>query len=325
MSGDPEYLTLPFGLLVLCPTSCGCFPGALSALFRREFPGTSLPTLTGELRCIRILSILHSGHLQNQRVRASSVFDNACLYAYRILDQKKRAGGVFKHSPDPDQSRPKEATMARQNRSNNSVFSQEPERPIARVALYARVSTLNNQDPEMQLSELREYAERRGWHITEEYTDQGVSGCKESRPALNRLMADACRRRFDGILVWKIDRFGRSLKHLVNSLAELAALGVAFISLRDNLDLSTPSGRLMFQIIGAMAEFERALIQERVRAGLRNARAKGKRLGRPRVFVDAPRIAALRGQGRSWAEIVAQMGIGKGTAQRAFSTLPKID
>jgi len=175
----------------------------------------------------------------------------------------------------------------------------------------------------MQLSELREYAGRRGWQIIEEFTDQGVSGCKESRPALNRLMSDACRRRFDAILVWKIDRFGRSLKHLVNSLAELAALGVAFISLRDNLDLSTPSGRLMFQIIGAMAEFERALIQERVRAGLRNSRSKGKKLGRPRVTVDASKIASLRSQGRSWAEIVAEMGIGKGTAQRALAGLPK--
>jgi DNA invertase Pin-like site-specific DNA recombinase len=212
--------------------------------------------------------------------------------------------------------------MARQQRS--TTFAQESTRPITRIALYARVSTLNNQDPEMQLSELREYARRRGLQIVEEFIDQGVSGCKESRPALNRLMADACRRRFDAILVWKIDRFGRSLKHLVNALAELAALGVAFISLRDNLDLSTPSGRLMFQIIGAMAEFERALIQERVRAGLRNARAKGKRLGRPRVVVDATRIANLRAQGRSWAEIVTEMRIGKGTAQRALAGLPKI-
>lgn len=214
--------------------------------------------------------------------------------------------------------------MARPDRNNNAVFAQEPERQIIRVALYARVSTLNSQDPEMQLAELREYASRRGWNVIEEYVDQGVSGSKESRPALNRLMTDACRRQFDAILVWKIDRFGRSLKHLVNSLAELAALGVAFISLRDNLDLSTPSGRLMFQIIGAMAEFERALIQERVRAGLRNARAKGKQLGRPRVVVDVSRIASLRAQGRSWAEIVTEMGIGKGTAQRALVRFPKI-
>ncbi len=136
-------------------------------------------------------------------------------------------------------------------------------------------------------------------------------------------MSDACRRSFDAILVWKIDRFGRSLKHLVNSLAELSALGVAFVSLSDNLDLSTPSGRLMFQIIGAMAEFERALIQERVRAGLRNARAKGKRLGRPRVVVDASRIATLRAEGRSWAEINTEVGVSKGTAQRAAAGLAR--
>jgi DNA invertase Pin-like site-specific DNA recombinase len=109
------------------------------------------------------------------------------------------------------------------------------------------------------------------------------------------------------------------LKHLVTSLAELDAYGIAFVSLRDNLDLSTPSGRLMMQLLGAMAEFERALIQERVRAGLRNARAKGKRLGRPRVIVDASRIADLRTQGRSWAEINAEVGVSKETAQRAVA------
>src|SRR5207302_3213777 len=158
---------------------------------------------------------------------------------------------------------------------------------------------------------------RRGWQIVEEFTDQGVSGCKESRPALNRLRSDACRRRFDAVLVWKIDRFGRSLKHLVNALAELAALGVAFISLRDNLDLSTPSGRLMFQIIGAMAEFERALIQERVKAGLRNARAKGKHLGRPRAIVDSARIAALRTDGASWRDISKLLRVPLGTLYRA--------
>jgi DNA invertase Pin-like site-specific DNA recombinase len=196
--------------------------------------------------------------------------------------------------------------------------------PTKRVALYARVSTANGQqDPEMQLRELREYAEHRGLTIIGEYIDR-MTGSKDSRPALNRLMTDAQRRKFDAVLVWKLDRFGRSLRHLVNALAELEALGLAFISLRDNLDLSTPSGRLMFQIIGAMAEFERALIQERVRAGIRNARAKGKRLGRPRVIVDASRIASLRAQGRSWAQIVAETGASKGTAQRALVGLPKI-
>ncbi|HZC21839.1 MAG TPA: recombinase family protein, partial [Candidatus Binatia bacterium] len=140
-----------------------------------------------------------------------------------------------------------------------------------RVALYARVSTLNGQHPEMQLAELREYASRRGWNVAGEYVDEGISGSKESRPQLNRLMGDVHQRKFEIVLVWKIDRFGRSLKHLVNALADLDAYGVAFVSLKDNLDLSTPSGRLMFQIIGAMSEFERALIQERVKSGMAQA------------------------------------------------------
>ena len=187
-----------------------------------------------------------------------------------------------------------------------------------RVALYARVSTSNgHQDPEMQLRELREYAERRSFQIIEEYVDRGVSGSKDSRPALNRMMADACGRRFDTILVWKLDRFGRSLRHLVNALAQIESLGVAFISLRDNLDLATPSGRLMFQIIGAMAEFERALIQERVKAGLRNARSKGKRLGRPRKFVSETKIETLRASGASWRAIAQELRVGMGTVYRA--------
>ncbi len=187
-----------------------------------------------------------------------------------------------------------------------------------RVGIYARVSTSSNgQDPEMQLRELREYSERRGLEVGGEYVDEGVSGSMESRPALNRLMVDARQRKFDAVLVWKLDRFGRSLRHLVNALAELEAVGVAFVSLRDNLDLSTPSGRLMFQIIGAMAEFERSLIQERVKAGLRNARAKGKRLGRPRVAVDASRVAALRASGQSYASIATALGVGEGTVRRA--------
>ncbi len=215
--------------------------------------------------------------------------------------------------------------MATKHRSSPSIFSQGTQ-SISRVALYARVSTSNgHQDPEMQLSELREYAARRGWEITDEYSDHGVSGSKESRPELNRLMSDAHRRRFDAVLVWKIDRFGRSLKHLVNSLADLAAYGIAFISLRDNLDLSTPSGRLMFQIIGAMAEFERALIQARVRAGLRNARVKGKRLGRPRQSIDYSKLNQLRNQGLSWRAIADKLGVGVGTIFRAAQSCSLIN
>ena len=206
--------------------------------------------------------------------------------------------------------------MAANKRNTASTRTQELPLTISRVALYARVSTLNGQDPGMQLSELREYAARRGWIISGEYVDQGVSGSKESRPELNRLTADAHRRVFDAVLVWKIDRYGRSLKHLVNALADLSAYGVAFVSLRDNLDLSTPSGRLMFQIIGAMAEFERALIQERVKAGLRNARGKGRKLGRPRRIVDSSKVAALRATGASWRAISRQMGVGVATLYR---------
>jgi DNA invertase Pin-like site-specific DNA recombinase len=185
-----------------------------------------------------------------------------------------------------------------------------------KAALYARVSTTHGQDVNLQLRELRQFAEARGWAVTQEYVDSGVSGAKDHRPQLDRMMADAMRRKFDVILVWKLDRFGRSLRHLVNALADLEAVGVSFVSLTDNLDLTTPTGRLMFQIIGSMAEFERALIQERVKAGLRNARAKGKRLGRPRKIVDARRIAALRSQGLGWKKIARQLGCGVSTVLR---------
>jgi len=183
-----------------------------------------------------------------------------------------------------------------------------------RVAIYARVSTTNGQSPEMQLSDLREYAFRRGWEVFAEYVDNGVSGAKESRPKLNRLMSDAHKRHFDVVLCWNA-RFGRSLKHLVNALADLDGYGIAFVSLRDNLDLSTPSGRLMFQIIGAMAEFERSLIQERVRAGLRNAKLRGKTLGRPRRIVSGDQIAKLRERGASFREIAKAVGASAGTVR----------
>ena len=186
-----------------------------------------------------------------------------------------------------------------------------------RVAIYARVSTTNHgQDVGLQTGDLHQFAEARGWKLADEYVDSGVSGSKDSRPELNRLMADAHKRRFDVVLVWKLDRFGRSLRHLVNALAEFESLGIAFVSLSDNLDLSTASGRLMFNIIGAMAEFERELIRERVKAGMRNAKAKGTRIGRPRANVDTAQIAHLRAQGLSWKKIAKQMGLGVGTLYR---------
>ena len=174
----------------------------------------------------------------------------------------------------------------------------------------------------MQTRELNEYCQRRGWTVEGEYIDVGVSGAKDSRPELNRLMADAKRRRFDSVLVWKLDRFGRSLRHLVNAIAELESIGVAFVSLTDNLDLSTPSGRLMFQVIAAMGEFERELIRERVRSGMRNARDKGARIGRPKFRLDPAAITRLRGAGKSWREIARTIGVSLGTAYAARSKRP---
>jgi DNA invertase Pin-like site-specific DNA recombinase len=147
---------------------------------------------------------------------------------------------------------------------------------MKRVALYARVSTLDKgQNPEMQLAELRAFTKAREWGIVVEHVDH-CSGAKERRPQLDKLMADARARRFDVVLVWKLDRFARSLKQLVNSVEEFDALGIAFVSLRDQFDLTTPSGRLQFQIIGAMSQFERDLIRERVIAGIAHAKATGK-------------------------------------------------
>ncbi len=185
-----------------------------------------------------------------------------------------------------------------------------------RVALYARVSTLNGQNPETQLIELREYCARRGWQSAGEYVDAGVSGSKDSRPSLNRLMAHAQQRRFDAILVWKLDRFGRSLKHLVTAIAELEALGVTFVSLKDNWDLSTPSGRLMFQIVGAMAEFERSLIAERIRAGMRRRRLEGYSLGRAPLAVDHQALARDRLSGMSLTKVAKKYSVSRASVVR---------
>jgi DNA invertase Pin-like site-specific DNA recombinase len=189
------------------------------------------------------------------------------------------------------------------------------------VAVYARVSTHNGQDPGMQTRELEEYCQRRGWELAGVYVDLGISGSKESRPELDRLMSDAHRRQFDAVVVWKFDRFARSVSHLLKALDTFRALGIDFVSLSENLDTSTPAGRMVFTVLGAVAELERSLIIERVRAGIRNARAKGKRLGRPRVVVDAARIAALRSAGRSWSAVCRETGVAKGTAQRACKAL----
>jgi len=158
------------------------------------------------------------------------------------------------------------------------------------TAVYARVST-HDQNVENQLIELRAYAGRRGWSVVE-YADRGISGAKDSRPALDALMRDAKLRKFDALLVWRLDRLGRSLRHLIVTLEELHHLGIAFVSLGEGIDTSTPAGRLQLHILGAMAEFERARIAERVRLGLSRAKAQGKRLGRPRRRVSDRELEA---------------------------------
>lgn len=187
-----------------------------------------------------------------------------------------------------------------------------------RAAIYARVSTSNHgQDVGMQTRELCQFCEARGWQITGEYLDEGISGAKDSRPELNRLMADAHRRKFDAVVCWKFDRFARSVSHLLRALETFQSLGIAFVSLSEQIDTTTPTGRMVFTVLGAVAELERSLIAERVRAGLRNARAKGKTLGRPRVAVDAARIARLRASGFSWPQIAHELGVSVGTAYAA--------
>jgi DNA invertase Pin-like site-specific DNA recombinase len=203
-----------------------------------------------------------------------------------------------------------------------------------RIALYARVSTskcekcgkrqsehdcldheYRGQDSEVQLRELREYAAARGWAIVETYTDS-VSGAKNSRPGLDKLMADAARRRFDVIVVWRFDRFARSVSHLLRALEQFQSLGIDFVSLSENVDTSTPTGKMIFTVLGAVAELERSLIVERVKAGLRNARAKGKKLGRPRADVRESEVEGLRASGATWRAIAKEMGVGVGTVHR---------
>lgn len=188
---------------------------------------------------------------------------------------------------------------------------------IMRCAIYARVSTAE-QNAQMQLTELREYCKHRGWEIVNEFVDTGISGAKDSRPALDSLMKDAHRRKFDVVIVWKFDRFARSVTHLLRALDTFRALGLEFVSFSEALDTATPAGRMTFTVLGAVAELERSLIAERVRAGIRNARARGVRLGRPKVVADVATIGRLRAQDRSWRSIGRELGIAPETAKKSL-------
>ena len=185
------------------------------------------------------------------------------------------------------------------------------------AALYARVSTMD-QSCELQLEDLRRYASQRFDHCYE-FVDEGVSGTQRRRPQLDALMNSAHKRRFDVVLVWKFDRFARSVKHLVDSLAEFRALGIDFVSYTEGVDTTTPTGQLLFHIVGAVAQFERDLIAERVRAGIAHARALGKRIGRPRAEIDVERVTGLRRQGKSLRQIAQALGVPVSRVRRALA------
>ncbi len=184
-----------------------------------------------------------------------------------------------------------------------------------RVALYCRVSTAD-QSADSQLLDLRRFAHDRGWTVFAEFIDEGVSGTKDSRPALNRLMEGARKRRFDSVLVWRFDRFARSTKHLVYALEEFKALGIDFVSYQENIDTGSPLGAAIFAICAAMAQLERDIIAERVKAGLRRARERGKALGRPAVEADMERLSRMHREGKSLRQMARILKLSKSTVAR---------
>ena len=179
-----------------------------------------------------------------------------------------------------------------------------------KAAIYARVSTVNGgQSPEMQVRELKAYCERRGWELVGEYVDVGISGTKEKRPQLDRLMADAHKRHFDAVVVWKFDRFARSVSHLLRALETFKALGIEFVSLSEQMDTSTPTGKMIFTVLGAVAELERSLIVERVKAGMRNAKAKGRLPGKQRRALNLEQIKQRMTAGESQRAIAKSLHV----------------
>ena len=187
------------------------------------------------------------------------------------------------------------------------------------IAIYARVST-QDQSTESQLLDLRQYATSRGWSVFKEYTDNGVSGSTDNRPALNELMADAKKRRFGAVLVWRFDRMARSTKHLILALEEFRNLGIDFVSFQENIDTSSPLGSAIFTIISAVAQLERDIIRERVKMGLRRARENGKRLGRPQgTSLDIEAASRLRREGMGLRQIAEKLGSSKTTVARVLA------
>ena len=189
-----------------------------------------------------------------------------------------------------------------------------------KVAIYLRVSTLD-QSTELQSNDLLRYCQARDWEIFSIYEDK-ATGTNDRRPELQRLLKDARERRMDCVVTWKLDRFFRSLKDMVNTLQELSDLNIQFVSLKDNIDLSTSTGRLMTHILGAFAEFEANLIRDRVRAGIAAAKANGKQIGKAKVH-DYDRIRELRSEGLSYTAIQRRLNISKGAVCRALEGPPR--
>jgi len=189
-----------------------------------------------------------------------------------------------------------------------------------RAPIYVRVGT-HDQEVENQLEELRRFVEARGWEARE-YVDEGVSGALDQRPALDELIQDAKRRRFDVLVCWRLDRLGRSLKHLITLLDDLQALGVAFVSLAEGIDATTPAGKLQMHILGAISEFERARCAERVRAGLARVRREGRRLGRPPVQISPDAVESVRGL--PVREAARRLGVSRSTAHRVLGQQPML-
>ncbi len=189
---------------------------------------------------------------------------------------------------------------------------------LKRAAIYARVSRADQRSA-LQRDEAFELIHRRGWELVETFGDDGASGASSARPQLRELLEAAKRRRFDVLVVWRTDRLFRSLRELLNTLAELDALGVGFVSVTEPFDSTTPTGRLMMQIVGAFAEFERQAMIERTRAGMAAARARGARIGRPRRELDLDRARALRANSTTWEAISRELGVGQRTIRRALS------
>jgi DNA invertase Pin-like site-specific DNA recombinase len=192
-----------------------------------------------------------------------------------------------------------------------------------RIGIYARVST-KDQSCELQVRDLRTYCAARRFDLVREYVDVGQSGAKDSRPELNKLMDDARKRQFDAIVVWRFDRFARSTKHLLSALEEFRSLGIQFISYQENIDTSSALGQALFTIVSAVTQLERDLIRERVSAGIRNAQANGKKLGRPKSGVDRERILELKAQGLSLRQIAAELEVGYGTVRERLLTPHKL-